>query len=51
MEMLLSVLDSVMPLIQSEEEPAVNRQSAFNTVVVLSRLLNDKHNLSLMKVL
>lgn len=50
MEMLLSLLDTLIPLIQRQEEPAVNKQSAFSTIVVLSKLLDEKHNLSLKKV-
>jgi hypothetical protein len=50
MELLLSLLDALIPLIQNQEEPVVNKQSAFNTVVVLSKLLDDNHNLSLKNV-
>jgi hypothetical protein len=50
MEILLSLLDGLIPLIQSQEEPVVNKQSAFNTIVVLSKLLDDNHNISLKKV-
>ncbi|XP_028404436.1 HEAT repeat-containing protein 1-like isoform X2 [Dendronephthya gigantea] len=47
---LLSFLDAIMPLIQNTDEPDVNIQSAFNTVVVLSKLLNENHNLPLKKM-
>ena len=50
MEILLSLLDALIPLIQNQEEPVTNKQSAFNTVVVLSKLLDADRNLSLKKV-
>lgn len=50
METLLSLLDALMPLLQSQEETVVNKQSAFTTVIVLSNLLDDAHNLALKKV-
>ena len=50
MEILLSLLDALLPLIQNQEEPITNKQSAFNTVVVLSKLLDADHNLSLKKI-
>ena len=50
MSTLLLLLDAVIVLIQNEEETAVNKQSAFYTVIVLARLLGDTHALTLKKV-
>ena len=50
MEILLSLLDALIALVQSEEETDVNKQLAFTTVIVLSKLLDDNHNMSLKKV-
>ena len=48
--MLLVLLDSVIKLLQNEEELPVNKQSAFNTVIVLSKLLGNTQSLHLKKV-
>ena len=50
MEILLPLLNALIPLLQNQEETVVNKQSAFTTVIVLSDLLDDNHNLSLKKV-
>ena len=48
--MSLSLIDALVLLLQDEEEPPVNKQSAFNTIVMISKLLDDNHNLALKKV-